>query len=78
MWIRTQKKDAVVNIIAFNAVKGSLGGRKGIIYGTHIGASSLNSMVLGEYPSYDDALIEIGNIENAIIENPTGVYQLRG
>ncbi len=78
MWIRTQKKDAVVDIIAFNAVKGSLGGRKGVLYGTYAGAPSLNAMILGEFSSYDDALIEIGNIENAIIENPTGVYQIRG
>jgi len=77
MWIRTQKKDAVVNVVAFNAVKGALRGRKGIIYATFAGASSLNSMAIGEYETFDDALVEIDNIENAIIENPSAVYQLK-
>ncbi len=77
MWIRSQKKEAVVDVVAFNVVKGPIKGRKGIIYATFAGASSLNSMSIGEYETYDDALMEISNIENAIIENPSGVYQLR-
>lgn len=77
MWIRTQKKEAVVNVVAFNAVKGALRGRKGILYGTFAGASELNSMVIGEYETYDDALIEIDNIEKAIIENSSEIYQLK-
>jgi len=77
MWIRTQKKDAVVNVVAFNVVKGALRGRKGVLYGTFAGASELNSLIIGEYETYDDALKEISNIENAIVENPSEVYQLK-
>jgi|LGVF01.2.fsa_nt_gb hypothetical protein len=77
MWIRSQKRDAVVNLVAFYVVKGPIKGRKGMIYGTYAGASSLNSMSIGEYETYDDALMELNNIQNAIIENPSGVYQLK-
>jgi hypothetical protein len=33
-------------------------------------------VIIGKYTTLDDALKEMNNIENTIIENPSGVYQI--
>ena len=79
MWIKTQDKTALPNIIKSYVVKVFAGEHKGLLYGKYSGSSLFfsNSMVIGKYKTYNEALEELKNIEKAIVEQPSEIYQLR-
>lgn len=79
MWVRTQDKSTLINIAKFSAIKVFAGEHKGLVYGHFAGASLFhpNSMIIAKYSTYDEALKEVNNIENAINDNPTKVYQIK-
>lgn len=76
MWIRTQKKDAVIDVVVINVKKV---GKKWSLFGTFKGANSITSggMIIADYDTYDEAMEELSNFENEITVNPSGVYQFK-
>ena len=79
MWIKTQDNTALLNIIKFNVVKVFAGKHKGLLYGKYSGSSLFfsNSMIIGKYKTYNEALEELKNIEKAIVEQASEIYQVR-
>ena len=79
MWIKTQDKTALIDVIKVYVVKLIAGEHKGLLYGKYSGSSlfNANSMIIGKYPTYDEALEELKNIENAILDHKNELYQVR-
>ena len=79
MWIRTQGKKELVNIIKVEIAR-IFGDKnnKAIIWGqcTSEKLFSTNKVSLGSYSTVDEAIKEINEIEKNIIENPKGVYHM--
>jgi len=79
MWIRTQGKKELVNIIKVDIAR-IFGDKnnKAIIWGRFAPSSlfSSNRVYLGSYSTVDEAIKEINEIENNILENPKGVYHM--
>lgn len=80
MWIRTQEKKELVNVIKVEVAR-IFGDKnnKAIIWGRFAPSSlfSSNRVYLGSYSTVDEALNELNEIEKSIIENPKGVYHMR-
>ena len=76
MWIRTQEKKELVNVIKVE-IFGDKNG-KAVIWGqsTSENLFSTNRVYLGSYSTVDEAIKEINEIENNILENPKGVYHM--
>lgn len=79
MWVRTQDKKELVNVIKFE-ISSIFGDKKNkvVIFG-RFGAESLftsNRTVLGKYATREDAIAEIDEIEKYIVNNPNGVYDM--
>jgi len=80
MWIRTQNKKELVNVINVS-IASIFGGKpnKVIVWG-HFAPDSFfssNKVSLGMYPTMEDAITQINEIEKYIISNPNGVYDMK-
>ncbi len=80
MWVRSQNKKELVNIIKVE-ISSILGDKRNkiIIWGRFApdGLFSSNKLSLGMYPTMEDAIAEINEIEKAILANPNGVYNMK-
>ena len=81
MWIRTQDKKELVNVIRVKV--GRLYGdktKKASILG-YIVSNGLFSdekiVTLGNYPSIEDAILEMDNIQKAILVESNSIYQMK-
>lgn len=80
MWIRTQDRKELVNVIKVKVASISGDKRnKAIIWGRFApdGIFSSNSVSLGMYSTMEDAITEINEIEKCILSNPNGVYIMK-
>ena len=59
MWVRTQNEDALYHVAAVRAVK-MISERTYSVIGILLGASTSDSVVLGEYKDYATAKAEVG------------------
>ena len=80
MWIRTQNKKELVDVIKVEIA--SIWGdkrNKAIIWGRFAadGIFSSNRVSLGMYSTMEDAIAEIDEIEKYILNNPNGVYTMK-
>ncbi len=80
MWIRTQDKKGLVDVIKVDIAR--IYGdkiKKIIIWGRFApdGLFTSNRISLGMYPSMEEAIAEINEIEKAILNDPNGVYHMR-
>ena len=80
MWVRTQDKKALVNIIGVEI--SSIFGykRKGVVVWGRFAPQGLfysKGISLGIYSTMDDAIAEIDEIEKCILNNPNGVYTMK-
>lgn len=80
MWIRTQNKKELIDIIKVE-IKPIYGDKlnKAIVSGRFAAESIFysNSVTLGMYPTMEDAIAEIDKIEKCILNNPNGVYTMK-
>lgn len=80
MWIRTQSKKELINIIKVE-ISPVVGDKRNkvIVWGRYAPNSlfSSNRTLLGMYPTMEDAIAEIDEIEKSILNNPNGVYNMK-
>ena len=80
MWIRTQNKKELVNVIKFE-IASIFGDKrnKAIIWGRFApdGIFSSNRVLLGMYSTTENAIAEIDEIQKCILNNPNGVYIIK-
>ena len=80
MWIRTQNKRELVNVIKFE-IASIFGDKRNkvIVWGRFApdGIFSSNRVSLGMYSTMEDAIAEIDAIEKCILNNPNGVYTMK-
>ena len=80
MWIRTQNKKELVDVSKVE-IASVFGDKKNkvIIWGRFAadGIFSSNRVSLGMYPTMEDAITEIDQIEKCILNNPNGVYTMK-
>ncbi len=72
MWIRSQNKKILVDVISFS-IHGLLKKRAGIYGCTHSGAQH----DLGTYQDEKTAMLELESIQDYISENVNGVYEMK-
>ena len=79
MWIRTQCKKQLVNVIRITIERNIGSKNKSALVGQFADSSLFqsNQVVLGEYKSKEEALKELSAIEEAIIKGETRVYSIR-
>jgi hypothetical protein len=79
MWIRTQCKKQLVNVIRITIERNIGSKNKSALVGQFADSSLFqsNQVVLGEYKSKEEALKELSAIEEAIIKGETRVYSMR-
>ena len=80
MWIRTQDRKGLVNVIKVEVASIIEGKKnKAIIWGRFApdGIFSSNKVSLGMYSTMEDAITEINEIEKCILNNPNGVYIMK-
>lgn len=78
MWVRTQDRKQVVNVIRVS-ISGALGKHKAVIFGNFAGATFFheNNAELGSYRTMEAALEELDRLQEFFISNPNAVYQMR-
>lgn len=80
MWIRTQSKKELVNVIKVS-VSSILGDKRNkvIVWGHYAPETLLSSnrTSLGMYPTMEEAIIQIDEIEKHILANTNGVYDMK-
>lgn len=76
MWIRSQDKKQLINVTKVYISSLTMG-KKGKISVLGDGVIPTSGCVLGKYSTMDEALLEIDEIEKAIINNPDKVYHMR-
>ena len=80
MWIRTQNKRELVNVIKFE-IASIFGDKRNkvIVWGRFASDSifSSNRVSLGMYSTMENAIAEIDAIEKCILNNPNGVYTMK-
>lgn len=80
MWIRTQNKKELVNVIKVE-IASILGNKRNkvIVWDRFApdGIFSSNKVSLGMYSTMEDAIAEIDEIEKCILNNPNGVYTMK-
>lgn len=80
MWIRTQNKRELVNVIKVE-IASIFGDKRNkvIVWGRFASDSifSSNRVSLGMYSTMEDAIAEIDAIEKCILNNPNGVYTMK-
>ncbi len=85
MWIRTQNKKELVYVIKLEITVEMAflyGDKKNkvILWGRFAADSifsSSNRVLLGMYPTMEDAITEIDKIEKCILNNPNSVYTMK-
>ncbi len=79
MWIRSQNKKELVNVLRIN-ISPIVGDKRNkvIIWGHFAseGAFTSNKVTLGMYPTLEQAQSEIDEIEKALLSHSGGVYQM--
>lgn len=80
MWIRTQNKKELINVIKVGTA--SIFGdkrNKAVVWGWFASNSLFvdNKVSLGMYPTMKEAITEINEIEKCILDNPNGVYTMK-
>lgn len=73
MWIRTQNRDELYNIVGVSAMR-IVSEQRNVVYG--IVKSIEEQVILGEYPTMDAALAEIDAIEQALAKQADSVYRM--
>ena len=73
MWVRTQNEDALYHVAAVRAVK-MISERTYSVIGILLGASTSDSVVLGEYIDYATAKAEVDHMDALLMEGTTSVY----
>ena len=80
MWIRTQNKRELVNVIKVE-IASNFGDKKNkaAVVGRFVpgGFFTSNTILLGLYSTKEDAIAEIDAIEKCILNNPNGVYTMK-
>lgn len=80
MWIRTQNKKELVDVIRVE-IASIFGDKRNkvIVWGRFAtdGIFSSNRVSLGMYPTMEDAIAEIDEIQKCILNNPNGVYTMK-
>lgn len=80
MWIRTQNKKELVNVLKVE-ISSVFGDKRNkvVVWGRFApeGLFSSNRVSLGMYSTMEDAIIEINEIEKGILSNPDGVYNMK-
>ena len=80
MWIRTQSKKELVNVVTVE-ISSVFGSKKNkvMVFGRFApdGIFSSNRVLLGMYSTMEDAIAEIDEIEKCILNNPNGVYTMK-
>ena len=74
MWIRTQSKDEMFDVIGISASRLVIENRF-VIYG--ILPEHDKKVVLGEYSSYDNMISEINNIYDIMANSEVRIYQIK-
>lgn len=80
MWIRTQDKKQLINVLTveIDSIYGDK--RNKVIVWARFAPDSLfssNRVALGKYHTMEDAMAEINEIENCILKNPNCVYHMK-
>ena len=73
MWVRTQNEDALYHVSAVRAVK-MISERTYSVIGILLGASTSDSVVLGEYKDY--ATAEVNHMDALLTEGASSVYHM--
>lgn len=74
MWIRSQDKKHLVQPTNIN-VERNFGGKNK--YAIMCNVVGLSAVVLGAWPTEEEAIMEIDRMQAAIESNPSGTYQVR-
>ena len=75
MWVRTQNEDALYHVAAVRAVK-MISERTYSVIGILLGASTSESVVLGEYKDYATAKAEVDHMDALLMEGTSSVYHM--
>lgn len=75
MWVRTQNEDALYHVAAVRAVK-MISERTYSVIGILLGASTSDSVVLGEYKDYTTAKEEVNHMDALLMEGASSVYHM--
>lgn len=75
MWVRTQNEDALYHVAAVRAVK-MISERTYSVIGILLGASTSDSVVLGEYKDYTTAEAEVNHMDALLTEGASSVYHM--
>ena len=75
MWVRTQNEDALYHVAAVRAVK-MISERTYSVIGILLGASTSDSVVLGEYKNYTTAKAEIDQMDALLVKGTSSVYHM--
>lgn len=75
MWVRTQNEDALYHVAAVRAVK-MISERTYSVIGILLGASTSESVVLGEYKDYATAKEEVNHMDALLTEGTSSVYHM--
>ena len=75
MWVRTQNEDALYHVAAVRAVK-MISERTYSVIGILLGASTSDSVVLGEYKDYATAKAEVDHMDALLMKGTSSVYHM--
>ena len=75
MWVRTQNEDALYHVSAVRAVK-MISERTYSVIGILLGASTSDSVVLGEYKDYATAKAEVDHMDALLMKGTSSVYHM--
>ena len=75
MWVRTQNEDALYHVAAVRAVK-MISERTYSVIGILLGASTSDSVVLGEYKDYTTVKAEVNHMDALLTEGASSVYHM--
>jgi len=73
MWVRTQNEDALYHVAAVRAV---ISERTYSVIGILLGASTSDSVVLGEYKDYATAKAEVDHMDALLMKGTSSVYHM--
>ncbi len=79
MWIRTQCKKQLINVIRISFQRNIASKNKAVLIGQFANSSFFqsNQIVVGEYRTKEEALAELSAIEEAISKGEKGVYSVK-
>lgn len=79
MWIKSQNKKELVNVIRFSLNRNFGGKNKAALVGQFASSSFFqsNQVILGEFPTMEDAQKELASIEAFLNEGNSGVYSIK-